>query len=374
MTEDLCGVCRSPRDPGAARCANCGASFGASPQRGFAGSVTKPGAGRPVALVLGVLVLAAGAGAAFLVSGAKSSGRTSEVAAPREEAVQEVASESDEVPPVEAPAPEAAEEVSPPAAFPGAAPSLDAVTLTFNARVTSAKGKALSKGAKCQVNAHVADASVQDLDVACGNTVLYDSRTPLNGMASYGSDVFERRRGQTWVYRLLYTDVGQRTSRSQASVNSTQKTASVFGEGADAFRVELAVDEYSQPRSGDALMDSPPEPAKVELSLTVASQSGEPPSLGAGCSFASALDEMSAEGPRCKSELRCGSKVLYGKGPSTGFGPCVVSEGTIVAFTDTMQTHDDGDPALVLDAEARTVTYSDSPSQRDFEVVFSFAK
>jgi hypothetical protein len=249
------------------------------------------------------------------------------------------------------------------------APSAVSATLQFVASVVSAKGKPVSKGGKCVVNVHVTGSHIDDVDANCGGTLLYDSRTPLNGMASIGGNVLERAKGDGWVYRAAYSDTGTRSSRNQFSFDSGNRQGSAWSDGGDVFSVELKVDEFSKIRRGAPLFDTPTGSPKLSLALVPGEQRGATPKLSGACKLTSAFVENADSGPRCKSELRCGKTVLYGTG-TTGFSPCDLDGQAITRLEDSEETHEDGDPAIVVSLDDRRVVLRDSPAQQSYELVF----
>jgi hypothetical protein len=253
-------------------------------------------------------------------------------------------------------------------------PSAEQVTLRFAARVSSVKGKTLSKGSKCAINVYTTGSQIDDLDLACGKVLLYDSRTPLNGMSSHRLGLYERAKGDGWVYRAIYWDTGSRTSRNQLLLDTTSKEATAFSESGDAFSVELVVDEFSAKRVGASLVNAGPAPKKLERALTVTSESGTPPKIvGKSCKLSTQLVETSVDGPECRSELRCGGTVLYGTG-TTGFGPCDIKGGAIVNFNDPKESHEDGDPSLIVEVEEGIATLSDSPQREEYSLDFALGE
>jgi hypothetical protein len=248
-------------------------------------------------------------------------------------------------------------------------------TLQLLARVVSSKGRSLNKDSSCVINVHLTGSKITDLDVACGSEQLYDSRTPLNGMASMGSSLHESpgaRSGQ-WVYSVAYTDTGMRSSRTQITLNSGLKKANVFSGSADNFQVELRVAEHTAPREGEPLFNTPTHVEQLALLVVGSSVEGEADLPTGKCTLTSRFVSASTEGLRCKTALTCGKQVLYGTG-SSGYGPCTVEGETIVGFEDDKQTFEDGDPSLVIDMQQAQITLSDSPSQKPYEIRFATAQ
>lgn len=321
-------------------------------------------------VLVAVLALASfGAAGYFLMKGARVEGASTSVAPELQ-----IATRVPEAPAPEEPAiPEPPSLPSDDAVVEQAAPSAVSATLEFVASVVSAKGKPVSRGGKCVVNVHVTGSHIDDVDANCGGTLLYDSRTPLNGMASIGGNVLERAKGDGWVYRAAYSDMGTRSSRNQFSFDSGNRQGSAWSEGGDVFRVELKVDEFSKIRRGAPLFDTPTGSPKLSLALVPGEQQGATPKLSGPCKLTSAFVENADSGPRCKSELRCGKAVLYGAG-TTGFSPCALDGQAITHLEDNEETHEDGDPAIVVSVDDRRVVLRDSPAQQSYELVFEMGQ
>lgn len=381
MSEPTCHVCKLPYEVGAKRCANCGTALRSGGGAAFTSQelsrlVPKTSSSTPLIFV-GALVAAGAVGGVVFARRPAADPPVVEVAQPelaaaepaeRAEPGNAAAQQEPAEPPTPA-VPEAPVEPPAPEAHPGSPLEDEPVTLQFLARVVSVKGRGVSKGAKCQVNVHVSGSHIDDLDVSCGDKVLYDSRTPLNGMASMGHDLFERKKGDAWVYRVVYLDTGMRSSRKQIRLDSSARQATVFSESVDAFSVDLRVDEFSLPRKGEPLMGTDAQVAPLEVALYFAAETGTPPKAPRDkCVLKSQFLETSSDGARCKTLLSCGPTILYGKG-QTGFGPCDILDGRIVSFEDAQETHVDGDPALEFGSQ--TVKLSDSPGRVPFGLEFS---
>lgn len=391
MVERICHVCGAPAEPGAERCVNCGTSL--EPAREPVRPSGVKSSSSVAALVGLAVVIGGGAAVAFFTISMNTEKDFEETRTATEPAqasdVREAVKPS---PAAELPV-ETQEEIEAleqlrkaqqalrdlageevPTEDESATGSDESVTLHFGARVASAKGKALAKGKSCDVNVHARGSSIQHLDVSCGDVVLYDSRTPLNGMSSYGGEIFERAKGNGWVYRVAYTDVGMRTSRSQLRLNSLSGEGTAFSQGSDAFQVALTLNEFSAPRVGASLLGTLPPPGGLTLNLQVRDKSGEPPTLASGgCKLTSSFIENSDTGAVCKTELHCGKQTYYGKGQS-GYGPCEFEGASITRFVDEKETHEDGDPRLVLDVAEGSVELRDSPSQKAYSVTFEITR
>ncbi len=377
MSSQSCSICRMPVEPGADACRNCGA-----PVVGGIVSGKVPGLGTPKRrgrgillsgiVVAGVVVgLAAVVGQQDVESETAAMGGTLRIAEVDDAEPQAQADQSSEQESVQRVLDADELEVAEPEETTG--PGL--IEVKYPARVLSSKGNKVKVGAPCVVNVRVLSGHIKDLDVTCAQKMLYDTRTPLNGMARVGGQVFERAGDgeQEWRYRLQYSDTGTRSQRSQVTLNSLTQEGAVFSEAFEAFRVEFRLSEYSLPREGAPIFETPREVLPLRRTAQVESTHGTIPKVPTACSIEARFLESTRGGPRCKTQLSCGSRVLYGRGNS-GLGPCEIEDGAIARFADEEETHQDGDPSLILQVADGSIRLSDSPSQQSFSMTFRFAK
>ncbi|MGK3988792.1 hypothetical protein WME99_37450 [Sorangium sp. So ce136] len=137
-------------------------------------------------------------------------------------------------------------------------------TATWKATVTRATGLPLATGATCTVEAQLAGSGnkigVPALQIVCGETTIYSSSAPLNGMSMFSSGVQEDSGAApgTHVYAISYEDKGDRTGeRAEVSLDSTRKVGAVWRDSAPAYRVELKLPHQSAPVKGEPLLDPP---------------------------------------------------------------------------------------------------------------------
>ena len=119
--------------------------------------------------------------------------------------------------------------------------------------MTKATGSAPRKKTACAVDATISDGSLTRVAVHCGERTLYDSSQPLNGMSSHSARVDEKRAGAAsgmHTYTLLWTDIGPRSGRAQASIDTPHQQARVFSEAGELYSADLDIDELSAPHAG----------------------------------------------------------------------------------------------------------------------------
>ncbi len=379
MSERTCSVCQMPLEPGEAACSNCGAPQAGGARRPQIPGLPRKKGGLPLAvLVAGVLVFGV-AGFVVTVLQEKVSPVAEQIEKPAPTPSQARSAEPDVT--VPRPAEPAQAEPEPTAEPEPAIPTGDAeelppaesppepIVLQFPARVVASKGNRVKNGAPCVIQVHTYGGRIADLDVTCAKDTIYDTRSRLNGISRMGGQIREQagKAADEWRYRLQFSDTGARSLRSQVTLNSLTRTGSVFSESTDAFRVELRLSEFSLPRQGEPVFDTPREVLPLRTSLDVISTQGQAPTLPKTCSLDVRYLESTRQGPNCKTELRCGSRLLYGKGQS-GFGPCDIEEGKIVRFRDDEETHEDGDPKFDFDTTSGSVHIEDSPNHQSYSI------
>ncbi|MEJ7732140.1 MAG: hypothetical protein WKG00_23380 [Polyangiaceae bacterium] len=255
-----------------------------------------------------------------------------------------------------------------------AAPAGRALETSWSGKVRRADGMKLAAGAPCRVKATLrTGAEAPTVDIECGGKFLHRSSDALEGTSSTSfahTELPAPEAGMTW-HSLIYQDQGARTgARTQASVNSPERAASAWREGAPAFRVDIDLDELSSP--GAAL-----DPAHTEAALPfterlqrkgkVAAVTGEAP-VAAGASCQVSLVPVWGK-PSCRAVVRCGDATLYGAGNS-GYLDCEVAGGKPVRARDTVQ---DNDPAADLDLVAGTATVDDQTQPRKYTATLTLS-
>lgn len=265
----------------------------------------------------------------------------------------------------------AADEPPPPAVAPSPEPAPKSprhAAVEWKARVVKSTGLPYAAGTPCTVRGTLASDGTSGerpgVSIACAGKVLYDSAHSLSGMANMSYEV-EEVPGETagaFRYALRYEDQGPRTGeRTQASVASFERTATAWKETAPAYRVELALEELSEPSVGAALFvanDGAPVPFRklVRRRGTV--------SAATGTGLVRAGDACDVElrpafgKDRCRAWVQCAGTTLYGAGGG-GFAECSIEGDGPFAAKDGVPSSKDQDPVLELALGHQTLTVSD---------------
>ncbi len=272
------------------------------------------------------------------------------------------------------PAATAAPEVDPPAPATPPAVHSPMVDLVWNARVTSARGKPLAPGRACSLTVHTDAVRLGRTWLECGDLVLYDSQQSFSGMSRYGGDVLEARpeRGDGWVYRLSYSDVGERRGRPQMSVSTASRQIEVRDDNPGGFLVRLNVDSASQRRQGPALHAETVDYGPVQRLFVVSSaHAGAPVSEGAACTLKLQLYGVGADGAACQASMRCGGKVLYDTVKVGAYTPCELdAQGSPRRLTDENPSTKDKDPSFTGNIDDGALAISDDPPRGEWSVTF----
>jgi hypothetical protein len=254
------------------------------------------------------------------------------------------------------------------------APPAPKLSLAWNGKVSRAQGSALKKGARCAVKLQAEGPKIQWLTATCGDERLYDSRTPLNGMSMSSSALGEAPHADhpgSYGYAVLFNDTGQRTGRAQIQLDTTHGQASVFSDAIPQFRVDIAIDTVSEPRTGEPIYRTPKHAASVALDLRVASATGAAPiKSGQACrlelKFANSLPGVSM----CSASVTCGKTWVYGKKTQAGFVVCTLdAAGSPLGGSDKQPPSADKTPELEVDVTKGTATLKSS--EDDYSVVLS---
>jgi hypothetical protein len=141
-----------------------------------------------------------------------------------------------------------------PAAAPPSEP-VRTIEATWTGKVRRSTGSGLRTGAQCTLTATLSATSetAPHVVVACGGKEIYSSHALLNGISSNSWNVADSPVGSSgsYRYRFKFDDIGARTGpRTQASINTFERAASVWGDSTPAFRVDMTFEADSAPVSG----------------------------------------------------------------------------------------------------------------------------
>lgn len=252
-----------------------------------------------------------------------------------------------------------------------------AVTLTWKARLSASTGAAPPVGTACTLSTTVTsngDRVRHSLLFVCAGKTLYDSRIPLEGMSnnSYGLvEALVTGQLDAFAYALKASDVGARNCQTgQIQLSTLDREINAFSDAIPSFRVKAVVDKLTEPRRGLPLfVDSiPPFSKPVARKLKVTTRKGKVPFAGASCDLRVVPGHATKE--RCRALVTCGGKVVFGS-ELGGFVQCNLEGDAPIDLRDDAQTPTDGDPAMVGDLKAGTLTLSDTLADgADYSVSF----
>lgn len=396
LMELPCRVCRTPLLPETERCPNCG-SLVIAPKTSGSGfphamepsagvhspalfqPVRRPGISKLWLLWMATSVASLGIASYFFMQNGVTTQAPSVEVAPAPSADVE-SLEIVELPVAQPETPEPAEPT--PAPEPPSEPTTPApepFVIEWRGTAQAVQGGQVRRASKCSLQVAIhgvdsdGDARRESVKVSCADQVLYDSRTPLNGMAMMSSELFELPDPKGgWAYEFHYSDTGARSGRTQLTVDPASQEVTVFSEQAPTFRVQIRLNQSrSVVREGLPLFETPRTVMPLNLSLSVETQEGPAPiDEGAKCQLNSVFEKRTSTAAICKTTLSCGKQTLYG-GKSTGYGPCRLKGEQVFAFTDSEPSFSDKDPAFSFDLDESTFLLSDTPDAELYTVKFT---
>ncbi len=240
-------------------------------------------------------------------------------------------------------------------------------SVEWKATVARSQGGGPPPGTSCTIVADLSgngqEADASEVEVSCGTKFLYRSSDPFDGMSSNGSEVTEAagKTAGTLQYTLAYQDQGARSGRSQISIDTSQRSGTVWSDNAPTFRVDLRMEPLSPARPGEPLID--PENRKERLREAVV-RTGKvmklegTPGVAVGSACTVDVSPVTSSSHNCRIRVRCGGKLFYGD-KNSGFNVCALKEGSIGRLVDERPSSKDSDPMLDMDLAEDTVTVAD---------------
>jgi hypothetical protein len=252
----------------------------------------------------------------------------------------------------------------------------------WSATIAAAQGSAPPPGTACKILAELtgdgAQIGVGEVEVSCGAKFLYRSTDTFSGMSNNGSDATEEpgKSAGTLRHTLVVTDQGTRTGRSQISLDTAQRTGTIWSDNVPLFRATLRMEPWSLERTGDPLVDAENRRERLGETVvrtgTIAKIEGSPPApAGAACT----VDVSPAQSGdnNCRIRVRCGNALLYGEGQS-GYNQCPIKEGRVGRVKDDRTSATDGDPGLDMDLSENTVIVSEIDGDPSWKVTVALAR
>lgn len=240
----------------------------------------------------------------------------------------------------------------------------------WQARIVQARGLPLEAGAACTLRATLRSrgdaAGTPDVEIECGGKTLYRSTDALAGTSTMSHVVEEAPGPEAGTYRaaLSFDDQGPRTGeRTQASVNTIAGVAIAWKDTAPAYRVELQVEELSEPWAGEALFAR--DATKAVSFRSILDRTGRAAVVkgfdlvpsGAECTVR--VRPAFAGAQNCRVAVRCGGASLYGA-EHGGFATCIVEDGRPIVARDPAPSDEDRDPVVEVNLAQSTVEVSDT--------------
>lgn len=237
----------------------------------------------------------------------------------------------------------------------------------WKATIARSQGGGPPPGTPCKIVADVSgdgsSAGVGNLEVSCGTRFLYRASDTFNGMSNNGSHVEEvaGKAAGALQYTLNYEDQGARSGRSQITIDTNQRSGTVWSDNAPTFRVDLRMEPMSLARTGEPLID--PENRKERLAETIVrtgtvTKLEGAPGVAAGAACTVDVSPVATGNHNCRIRVRCGNKLFYGDG-SSGFNVCSLKEGRVARLVDDRPSSEDSDPTLDMDLAENTVVVGD---------------
>ncbi|MEM1414458.1 MAG: hypothetical protein AAGH15_06140 [Myxococcota bacterium] len=213
----------------------------------------------------------------------------------------------------------------------------------------------------------------------CGGTLVYDGEEALGTSMQSWSFALEpggAPGGEGPTYRLEMTDSGMRTgTRAQLRVSTIQSYATAWREGEVAWRVKVALDDYSLPRPASAIPASErleaPFAEALRMRAEVEAREGPVPFDEDECEV-HVHGLLRRGGYDCRVRVRCGERLVYGSG-TAGWNRCEASEDEPARpgrAADGGLTEEDGDPRMTLDLEGERLVVADRVDGELWSVTF----
>ncbi len=247
------------------------------------------------------------------------------------------------------------------------APSAWQTPFVLRASVRSARGVALTPGNACEVRGavidttNVSEGSPEQLRVACGNTVLYDTSEPFAGLSqSSASARYLPVPGGGTRALITAEDIGARSGRATLALDSWHGRAALTRTDGDPYEVtldvEVATQRFTRPSTPHTARD---REAQSALLRVTASAGENVPAVGARC-------EVRLRGPDA-TDTFCHARVYCEAPFYDGYSECADAPAS---FVDARPSSLDRDARIDLDLAAQTLSFFDTDGHggvRSFE-------
>lgn len=247
------------------------------------------------------------------------------------------------------------------------APNAWRTPFILRASVRSARGIALTAGSPCEIRGvvidttNVSEGSPEQLRVACGSTVLYDTSEVFAGVSqSSASARYLPVPGGGTRALITAEDVGARSGRATLELDSWHGRAALARTDGDPYEVtldvEVATESFTRPSTPHTARDREAQSAL----LRVSSSAGENvPAVGARC-------DVRLRGPDA-TDTFCHARVYCDAPLYDGYYECADAP---TSFVDARPSALDRDARIDLDLAAQTLSFFDTDGNggvRSFE-------
>lgn len=246
------------------------------------------------------------------------------------------------------------------------------IHVKWPARVRKATGLALPVGSSCTIEGdftsrgqHLRTANVR---VRCGDKLVYEKGNYSGATPQVSVDEYTVE-GGSFVYNLDLEDDSRHVydKRSMATIDTDARTAVLYRDTGDTFRVELDVDPVAAPTASTGSLFNTTRSASQAPSTRllkhahVVSTSGSAAVLNGQKCTVEIVPATARSGWSCRTFVRCGDKPLYGE-QRTGYSDCSGPDDKLEAH-DHGFTMEDGDPKLDIDLAKGTVHVFEEDTQ-----------
>ena len=245
------------------------------------------------------------------------------------------------------------------------------VTLAWSGTITQKTGTAPPVGTACTLSVHGGAPHPRfgpghdAMSVTCGDKTLFDEKDVTTGATNRDFELTEypvAGEVSAFRYELRAYDRGERTGRNQLDARTAQNELTVYSETIPTFRVTIKLAGKRDVRRGKPLFfeNIPPFDTVSKWTATLGSSKGALPFAGKTCTLRVSPGDAQHN---CRAMLECDKTMQYGADPND-FCECNVDHGNLLGVADKKPTPVDGDPSLVTDFTARTMTFADEPAGR----------
>ena len=239
----------------------------------------------------------------------------------------------------------------------GGAPNAWHTPFVLRASVRTARGIALTPGSPCEISGvisdttNVSEGSPEQLRVACGSAVLYDTGEVFAGVSqSSASARYLPVPGGGTRALITAEDVGVRSGRASLELDSWHGRAALTRTDGDPYEVtlnvEVATNRFTRASTSHTARDREAQSAVLRVT---SSEGVNVPAVGAHC-------EVRLRGPDA-TDTFCHARVYCDAPLYDGYYECADAP---TSFVDARPSALDRDAQIDVDLAAQTLTFFDT--------------